>query len=160
MAKDRQVIAPILATPHFKDFGLLAAHLVRSIQQLQLHRHEFEVLFIYIPHHWNSGFVGGSNDDFDLHDHLKATTAALGLPIQVVREDSATALSLTTAKPVSCGGSVWPSTPRRVESLGNWPRLTPKQPISAFRTPCERWNRTRLDSSPVAVKYSPRMVLD
>ena len=68
---------------------VLADHLVRSIQQLQLHRHEFEVLFIYLPRRWNSGFVGSSNEDFDLHDYLKATTAALGLPIQLVREDSA-----------------------------------------------------------------------
>ncbi len=77
----------------FKDSSqphiVLADHLVRSIQHLQLLRHEFEVLFIYLPRRWNSGFVGGSNEDFDLHDHLKATTADLGLPIQLVREDSA-----------------------------------------------------------------------
>ena len=68
---------------------VLADHLVRSIQYLQSQRHEFEVLFIYLPRRWDSGFVGGPNEDFDLHDHLKATTAALGLPIQLVREDSA-----------------------------------------------------------------------
>ena len=34
-------------------------------------------------------FLGDGADDFDLHDHLKAMTAARGLPIQLVREDRA-----------------------------------------------------------------------
>jgi hypothetical protein len=74
-------------TPHV----ILADRLLRAIQTLDSRRTEFDVLFIYLPTRWSRGFVGGSEDDFDLHDHLKATTAARGLPIQVVREDSAIA---------------------------------------------------------------------
>ena len=70
---------------------VLADRLVRSIQQLQARRLEFDVLFIYLPKRWNPGFTGDPDEDFDLHDHLKATTATLGLPIQLVREDSALA---------------------------------------------------------------------
>jgi hypothetical protein len=75
------------ATPHVP----LAEHLVRAIQRLEAHRADFDVLFIYIPQRWSHGFTGGSGDDFDLHDHLKAMTARRGLPIQLVREDKALA---------------------------------------------------------------------
>ena len=72
-------------SPHI----VLAEGLVRAIQRLQAHRNKFDVLFIYIPRRWQSGYTGSTSEDFDLHDHLKATTASLGLPIQLVREDSA-----------------------------------------------------------------------
>lgn len=75
------------ATPHV----ILADHLVRAVQSLAVHRDRFEMLFIYIPQRWHAGFKGGEGDDFDLHDHLKAFTARLGIPIQVVREDKALA---------------------------------------------------------------------
>ena len=48
-------------------------------------------MFIYVPLTWAAGFVGGSGEDFDLHDHLKAVTAARRIPIQLVREDRALA---------------------------------------------------------------------
>lgn len=74
------------AVPH----GLLAEQLVRAIQPLEAFRNEFDVLFIYLPQRWERGFFG-VGDDFDLHDHLKAYTAARGIPIQIVREDKALA---------------------------------------------------------------------
>lgn len=74
-------------TPHV----VLADRLVRAIQRLDAYRSEFDVLFIYLPERWAPGFVGGPNEDFDLHDHLKAATAVRGLPIQLVREDRALA---------------------------------------------------------------------
>jgi hypothetical protein len=73
------------ATPHI----VLAERLLRAIQGLERRRSEFDVLFLLIPTRWSRGFVGGAGDDFDLHDHLKAATAARRLPIQLVREDSA-----------------------------------------------------------------------
>lgn len=73
------------ASPHV----ILADRLVRAIAELQSRRSEIDVLFVYIPKRWEAGFSGGPGDDFDLHDHLKAHTATLGLPIQLVREDSA-----------------------------------------------------------------------
>ena len=73
------------STPH----KILADRLVRAIQRLDSVKAEFDVLFIYLPHRWQHGYAGGIGDDFDLHDHLKATTALRGFPIQIVREDSA-----------------------------------------------------------------------
>lgn len=75
------------ASPHV----VLADRIVRSFTALQARRSEFDVLFIYLPDRWQEGFGGGPGDDFDLHDHLKAHTAKLGLPIQIVREGSAVA---------------------------------------------------------------------
>ena len=49
------------------------------------------MLFIYIPQRWAPGYVGGPTEDFDLHDHLKAATAARRLALQLVREDKALA---------------------------------------------------------------------
>ena len=67
----------------------VADQLIRAIQRLEARRNDFDVLFLYIPRRWESSFFGGPDDDFDLHDHLKAYTAARGLPIQLVREDKA-----------------------------------------------------------------------
>jgi len=75
------------STPHI----ILADRLVRAIQRLDAHRADFDVLFIYIPQRWRPGYVGSANEDFDLHDHLKAVTAARRLPVQLVREDKALA---------------------------------------------------------------------
>jgi hypothetical protein len=73
------------ARPHI----VLADRLVRAIQRLEGLRDQFDVLFIYIPQRWAAGYVGGAGEDFNLHDHLKATTAARRLPVQLVREDKA-----------------------------------------------------------------------
>lgn len=74
-----------------KPHVVLADRLVRAIQNLETRRAEFDVIFIYIPQRWASGYVGGPTEDFDLHDHLKATTATRRLPVQLVREDKALA---------------------------------------------------------------------
>ena len=74
-------------TPHV----VLADRLVRAVQNLEARRAEFDVLFIYIPKRWEPGYKGGPDDDFDLHDHIKATTAAKRIPVQLVREDKALA---------------------------------------------------------------------
>ncbi|WPZ35814.1 hypothetical protein T8K17_06665 [Thalassobaculum sp. OXR-137] len=73
-------------TPHV----VLAERLIRAIQTLEARRDEFDVIFLYVPISWASGF-SGADDDFDLHDHLKAATAARRIPIQLVREDRALA---------------------------------------------------------------------
>lgn len=82
---DRDIEAS--STPHL----VIADRLTRAIQALDARRAEFDVLFIYIPVRWQAGYVGTEADDFDLHDHLKAMTAARGLPVQLVREDRALA---------------------------------------------------------------------
>ncbi|MDE0299187.1 MAG: hypothetical protein OXN17_11175 [Candidatus Poribacteria bacterium] len=73
------------STPHL----VLAEELVRAINRLQAHRSEFDLVVVYIPRRWAYAYTGAPDEDFDLHDHLKATTAAMGLPIQMVREDGA-----------------------------------------------------------------------
>lgn len=75
------------ARPHIT----LAEHLVRAIQRLEASRHDFDVLFVYLPQRWSAGYVGTSEEDFDLHDHLKAMTARRAIPLQIVREDKALA---------------------------------------------------------------------
>jgi hypothetical protein len=74
-----------------KPHVVLTEHLVRAIQGFEARRSQFDVLFICLPQRWSPGYVGGEGEDFDLHDHLKAISAARRLPIQVVREDSALA---------------------------------------------------------------------
>jgi len=75
------------SAPHI----VLAERLVRAIQTLEARRDAFDVIFIYVPLSWSAGFTGAAGDDFDLHDHLKAVTAARRIPIQLVREDRALA---------------------------------------------------------------------
>jgi hypothetical protein len=75
------------AQPHL----VLAEALTRAINQLERVRFSFDVLLVYLPQRWMPGFWGGPDEDFDLHDYLKAVTAARNLPMQIVREDSALA---------------------------------------------------------------------
>ena len=72
-------------TPHL----VLADSLVRAIQRLLAVRNEFDVVLVYLPKRWAMGFKGKQDEDFDLHDHLKATTASFGIPLQLIREDKA-----------------------------------------------------------------------
>jgi hypothetical protein len=75
------------AAPHV----VLAERLVRAVQTLESQRTEFDVIFVYVPVGWAPGFHGRPGEDFDLHDNLKAATAARRIPIQLVREDKALA---------------------------------------------------------------------
>lgn len=86
---NQEVEVDLLAspTPHI----VLADRLVRAIQSFEARRADFDVLFIYLPQRWATGFTGGPTEDFDLHDHLKAASAARRLPVQLVREDKALA---------------------------------------------------------------------
>ena len=86
LSKSLETAVNTSPTPHV----VLTEQLVRAIQRLHAHQTEFDVIVIYIPRRWARGYTGNeSNEDFDLHDHLKATTASVGLPIQLVREDGA-----------------------------------------------------------------------
>jgi len=67
----------------------LAEALSRALTALSAHRHEFDVVAIYLPNKWSVGFYGPEGHDFDLHDYLKATMAGRGIPTQILREDSA-----------------------------------------------------------------------
>ena len=67
----------------------LAEGLSRALGAIAAHRHEFDVVAIYLPNRWSSGFYGPEGHDFDLHDYVKATMAGRAIPTQIIREDSA-----------------------------------------------------------------------
>ena len=71
--------------PHIE----LAEILTRTLSAIEAHRNNFEVLMLYLPLKWEICFYGGEDDDFDLHDYLKAITAIRGIPLQIIREDKA-----------------------------------------------------------------------
>jgi hypothetical protein len=62
--------------------------LSKAVRCLEAFRTEFDVLFVYLPDRWEAAFFG-HDDDFDLHDYLKAFAAIRGMPIQIVREGRA-----------------------------------------------------------------------
>ena len=72
-----------------KPHVVLVEHLIRAIHRLQTIRSGFDVLLLYIPSRWAMGRKGVPQEEFDLHDHLKAFAASIGLPIQMVEESGA-----------------------------------------------------------------------
>jgi len=70
-------------------YVFLAEAVARALRDLGAQRHNFDVVAIYLPNRWSSGFYGEEESDFDLHDYLKAVTATRGIPTQIIREDSA-----------------------------------------------------------------------
>ncbi|MDO9028605.1 MAG: hypothetical protein Q7U68_07090, partial [Candidatus Roizmanbacteria bacterium] len=63
----------------------LAEKITQAINALQSQRTEFDILLIFLPESWSNCFEG-IDDDFDLHDYIKAVTASTGIPSQVLRE--------------------------------------------------------------------------
>lgn len=94
---------------------VLAEHLARAFQRLQLVREDFDVVIVYLPDRWESGFWGPEGDDFDLHAFVKASAATLRIPTQLLREGSAltypcrcsVAWRLSIALYVKAGGTPW-----------------------------------------------------
>lgn len=72
---------------------LLAERLSRAVQALEQRRDQFDVLLIYLPDRWSAGFWGPADDDFDLHDYLKAITAVRDIPTQLINENKDGALA-------------------------------------------------------------------
>jgi len=70
---------------------VLARRLTEALSVLECNRTEFDVVLLALPQRWEHAFQGGAGDDFDLHDYLKAITAARGLPLQIILESSALA---------------------------------------------------------------------
>lgn len=70
----------------------LAEELIKAIRTVhQAGRNDCDVLLIYLPDRWARAFYGAEGEDYDLHDHVKAVSAQLGLPTQIVREGHALA---------------------------------------------------------------------
>jgi hypothetical protein len=81
-AADREVMDS--SRPHVR----LAELLTKAVNQLLAFRSEFDVLLILLPDKWSPAFYG-EEDDFDLHDYMKAVNASRGIPTQLVQEASA-----------------------------------------------------------------------
>lgn len=73
------------SSPHH----LLQDALVRALGALQDQRSAFDIVLIYLPRRWERAFKSGEEEDFDLHDHVKAVSAMRGTPTQILLEDSA-----------------------------------------------------------------------
>ncbi len=74
--------------PHLR----LADILTNTVNRLGALRNEFDVLMVFLPDRWRSAFYG-DDDDFDLHDYLKAVTASRAIPTQILLEASALSYS-------------------------------------------------------------------
>ena len=70
--------------PHLR----LADILTSTVNRLNAVRHEFDVLMIFLPEQWECAFFG-KEDNFDLHNYIKAVNASRGTPTQIVLETSA-----------------------------------------------------------------------
>lgn len=68
---------------------LLTSAITQAVSSLHAVRGEFDILLVYLPGKWRSCFYGRDGEDFDLHDYLKAITATLGIPTQILLEESA-----------------------------------------------------------------------
>ncbi|MEQ9103829.1 MAG: hypothetical protein RIE53_03955 [Rhodothermales bacterium] len=73
-----------------KPHLVLAEEITKAVKAIwNSGRQECDVLLIYLPDRWESGFYGPKGDDFDLHDHVKAVAAQLNVPTQIIQEESA-----------------------------------------------------------------------
>lgn len=94
---------------------VLADHIARGLQRLQLVREDFDIVIVYLPDRWTPGFYGPEGDDFDLHAFVKATAGTMRIPTQLLREGSAltyacrcsVAWRLSIALYVKAGGTPW-----------------------------------------------------
>lgn len=73
-----------------KPHLVLAEELTKAVKAIwNGGRQECDVLLIYLPDRWRAAFYGPEGDDFDLHDHVKAVSAQLKVPTQLLLEESA-----------------------------------------------------------------------
>lgn len=64
---------------------VLAETLTGALSSLRTQKHDFDVVFLGIDEKWSKGFQGSDEEDFDLHDYLKAYSASSGIPLQIIR---------------------------------------------------------------------------
>lgn len=102
----------------------LAEALSKAMQEAKLRRAEWDVVLIYLPDRWSAAFEGGINVDFDLHDFIKARTAAQFIPTQVLNEDvwtyrcrASVAWRLGVALYVKAGGVPWKMEPVQADTV-------------------------------------------
>jgi hypothetical protein len=96
---------------------ILARAILQSINVLRTSRSDFDVVLLYLPERWQRAFEQREGDNFDLHDFLKANTASLGIPLQIVNDDKTGAITyfcrcsvawrLSIALYCKSGGTPW-----------------------------------------------------
>lgn len=65
---------------------ILAEALTSAIMSLRAHLHAFDVVVLGLDDSkWSHCYHGVGEDDFDLHDHLKAYAASAGISLQIIR---------------------------------------------------------------------------
>jgi hypothetical protein len=92
----------------------IAAALASAVRQLGATRHTWDILIVALPAAWRAWKVS-ADGAYDLHDQLKAFAAPLGLPTQVIWEDSAMSYPhpcslnwrLSIALYAKAGGTPW-----------------------------------------------------
>lgn len=119
-------VGPVVELPAALEAGVAGADPQRAlseavraaINEAAARRAEWDVLLIHLPDRWSAGFEGGANEDFDLHDLIKAICAARGIPTQVLNDDAFTyrcrasvAWRLGIALYVKAGGVPWKMEP-------------------------------------------------
>ena len=70
-----------------KPHLVLGETLTRSLNALRNQRHAFDVVYILLEDAWEVGFYGGEDDDFNLHDYVKAVAALDGISTQFLNEN-------------------------------------------------------------------------
>jgi len=69
------------------NYYQLATLIVDSIASLVAQRANFKILFVYLPKNYERCFL---LENFNLHDFLKAKSAPLGIPIQIINDRALT----------------------------------------------------------------------
>jgi hypothetical protein len=77
MARDSQ--------PH----AVLAQALTRALSALRNLRHDYDIVLILLSREWEAGYYGPPDQNFDLHDYVKAYAASEGICVQMLRETRA-----------------------------------------------------------------------
>jgi hypothetical protein len=90
----------------------VAAAVSAQMQVLAQQPDAFDVVAVHLPDRWTAAFTG--QDDFDLHDAIKAVGAHLSMPTQVLNDDpwtyrcrASVAWRLTIALYTKAGGTPW-----------------------------------------------------